>query len=98
VTTFQVSILAVILNPYPQAMDHRTEYETGNIQAVLDGELDAFMEAYLRQNAWENRMWKKIREAVFTRENFLALMLALILVALVIFTADTTPTWIYQGF
>ena len=43
-------------------------------------------------------MWKKIREAVFTRENFLALMLALILIALVIFAVDTTPTWIYQGF
>lgn len=43
-------------------------------------------------------MWKKIYDAVFTRENLLALLLALILVALVIFTADTTPTWIYQGF
>jgi hypothetical protein len=43
-------------------------------------------------------MWKKIYDAVFTRENLLALLLALILIALVIFTADTTPTWIYQGF
>jgi hypothetical protein len=43
-------------------------------------------------------MLKKIRDAIFTRENFLALMLALILIALVIFTADTSPTWIYQGF
>jgi hypothetical protein len=43
-------------------------------------------------------MWKKIRDAIFTRENFLALMLALVLIALVIFTVDTTPTWIYQGF
>ncbi len=43
-------------------------------------------------------MWKKIRDAIFTRENMLALLLALILIALVIFTADTTPTWIYQGF
>lgn len=41
---------------------------------------------------------RKILHAVFTRENFLALMLALILIALVIFTADTTPAWIYQGF
>ena len=56
------------------------------------------MEVYLRQNAWENRMWKRIRDAVFTREDLLALMLALILIALVIFTADTTPTLIYQGF
>ncbi len=43
-------------------------------------------------------MWKKIRDAVFTRENFLALMLALILLALVIFAADTSSVWIYQGF
>ncbi len=35
---------------------------------------------------------------IFTRENMLALLLALILIALVIFTADTSPTWIYQGF
>jgi hypothetical protein len=43
-------------------------------------------------------MWKRIGDVIFTRENYLALMLALILIALVIFTADTTPTWIYQGF
>jgi peptide chain release factor 2 len=29
--------------------DHRTEHETGNTQAVLDGALDDFMEAYLKQ-------------------------------------------------
>jgi peptide chain release factor 2 len=28
--------------------DHRTDYEIGNTQAVLDGEIDAFIEAYLR--------------------------------------------------
>lgn len=43
-------------------------------------------------------MWKKIYNAIFNRENFLALMLALILIALVIFTVDTSSTWIYQGF
>ena len=43
-------------------------------------------------------MLRRIGRAIFTRENFLALMLALILIALVIFTSDTTPTWIYQGF
>ena len=41
---------------------------------------------------------KKIAEALFTRENLLAVLLCLILIALVIFTADTSPTWIYQGF
>ncbi len=43
-------------------------------------------------------MWKWLRRVVFSRENWLALLLALILVALVIFAADTSPTWIYQGF
>lgn len=41
---------------------------------------------------------KRIYQAIFTRENLLALLLFLILIALVIFTADTSPTWIYQGF
>lgn len=41
---------------------------------------------------------KKIFNALFTSENVLALVLCLILIALVIFTADTSPTWIYQGF
>ena len=41
---------------------------------------------------------KKIFHIIFTRENLLAFLLCLILIALVIFTADTSPTWIYQGF
>lgn len=41
---------------------------------------------------------KKFAERLFTRENLLAVLLCLILIALVIFTADTSPTWIYQGF
>lgn len=41
---------------------------------------------------------KSIYRAIFNRENLLALLLALILIALLIFTADTSPTWIYQGF
>ena len=35
---------------------------------------------------------------VLTRENALALLLALVLTALVVLTADSTPRWIYQGF
>lgn len=41
---------------------------------------------------------KKLFEILFTRENLLAVLLCLILIALAIFTADTSPTWIYQGF
>jgi hypothetical protein len=41
---------------------------------------------------------KKLAEILFTRENLLAMLLCLILIALAIFTADTSPTWIYQGF
>ena len=41
---------------------------------------------------------KKIAQILFTRENLLAVLLCLIVIALVIFTADTSPTWIYQGF
>jgi hypothetical protein len=35
---------------------------------------------------------------IFTRENLWALLLCLLLVALVILTADASPQWIYQGF
>jgi peptide chain release factor 2 len=41
-------IRSYILHPYQMVKDHRTEYEVGNTQAVLDGDLDGFIEAYLR--------------------------------------------------
>ena len=41
-------IRSYVLHPYQLVKDHRTEHESGNTQAVLDGRLDDFMEAYLR--------------------------------------------------
>jgi hypothetical protein len=41
---------------------------------------------------------EKLYKTILTRENLLALVLCIILIALVIFTADSSPTWIYQGF
>ncbi|MDQ2726554.1 MAG: peptide chain release factor 2 [Actinomycetota bacterium] len=41
-------IRSYVLAPYQQVKDLRTDHETGNVQAVLDGDLDGFMEAWLR--------------------------------------------------
>ena len=43
-------IRSYVLQPYTMVKDHRTEVESGNPQAVLDGDLDMFIEAYLKQN------------------------------------------------
>jgi peptide chain release factor 2 len=43
-------IRSYVLHPYKMVKDHRTDYESGNTQAVLDGRLDDFMEAYLKQH------------------------------------------------
>jgi peptide chain release factor 2 len=40
-----------VLHPYTLVKDHRTDWQTGNTQAVLDGDLDAFIDAYLHKFA-----------------------------------------------
>lgn len=45
-------IRSYVLQPYTMVKDHRTNEESGNPSAVLDGDLDPFMNAYL---AWENQ-------------------------------------------
>jgi len=42
-------IRSYILHPYQKVKDHRTEYETGNIDAVLDGDINVFIETYLQK-------------------------------------------------
>lgn len=43
-------IRSYVLQPYQLIKDHRTNTETGNVQRVLDGEIDIFVEAYLKWN------------------------------------------------
>lgn len=47
-------IRSYVLHPYKLIKDHRTEYEVGNVQPVLDGELDGFIKAYLMMEKEES--------------------------------------------
>ncbi|MGB9804264.1 peptide chain release factor 2 [Desulfofundulus sp.] len=44
-------IRSYVFHPYSLVKDHRTGVEVGNVQAVMDGEIDEFISAYLRQQA-----------------------------------------------
>ena len=42
-------IRSYVLQPYTMVNDHRNDFSTGNVSAVLDGDLDPLIEAYLHQ-------------------------------------------------
>ena len=43
-------IRSYVFCPYTMVKDHRTGYEVGNVQAVMDGDLDGFIDSYLKFN------------------------------------------------
>jgi peptide chain release factor 2 len=52
---FGSQIRSYVLHPYTMVKDHRTDYEVGNANAVLDGDLDGFVRAWLEANAKAGR-------------------------------------------
>ena len=46
---FGSQIRSYVFHPYKMVKDHRTGYEVGNIDSVMDGDLDGFVESYLRK-------------------------------------------------
>lgn len=47
---FGSQIRSYVFHPYKMVKDHRTGYEAGNVEAVMDGDLDGFIETYLKNS------------------------------------------------
>ena len=51
---FGSQIRSYVFHPYKMVKDHRTGYEVGNVDAVMDGDIDGFIDAYLKQHISKN--------------------------------------------
>ena len=58
-------IRSYVFCPYTMVKDHRTNYEVGNVEAVMDGEIDKFMEEYLKMFCYNSRLKMNRPELLF---------------------------------
>ena len=55
-------IRSYVFQPYQMVKDHRTGYEVGQVAAVMDGDLDGFIEAYLKRKMAKGAMQEAVKE------------------------------------
>lgn len=53
--TYSRSIRSYVMQPYTMVKDHRTNEESGNVDAVMNGAIDSFINAYLKWIALGNK-------------------------------------------